>query len=57
MSKIAPCLWFGGQAEEAVRFSVSLLPRRQREPAGLDQVWDTCDDGFMPPVAVDPIAP
>ncbi len=26
MSKIAPCLWFDGQAEEAATFYVSLLP-------------------------------
>lgn len=26
MSKIAPCLWFGTDAEEAARFYVSLLP-------------------------------
>lgn len=26
MSKICPCLWFGGDAEEAVNFYVSLLP-------------------------------
>ena len=26
MSKIAPCLWFDGQAEEAARFYVSLFP-------------------------------
>jgi predicted 3-demethylubiquinone-9 3-methyltransferase (glyoxalase superfamily) len=26
MSKIATCLWFDGQAEEAARFYVSLLP-------------------------------
>jgi predicted 3-demethylubiquinone-9 3-methyltransferase (glyoxalase superfamily) len=26
MSKIAPCLWFDGQAEEAARFYASLLP-------------------------------
>ena len=26
MSKISPCLWFNGQAEEAARFYVSLLP-------------------------------
>ena len=26
MSKIAPCLWFNGQAEEAAQFYVSLLP-------------------------------
>lgn len=26
MTKIAPCLWFAGKAEEAARFYVSLLP-------------------------------
>lgn len=26
MSKISPCLWFNGQAEEAANFYVSLLP-------------------------------
>jgi predicted 3-demethylubiquinone-9 3-methyltransferase (glyoxalase superfamily) len=26
MSKIAPCVWFDGKAEEAARFYVSLLP-------------------------------
>jgi predicted 3-demethylubiquinone-9 3-methyltransferase (glyoxalase superfamily) len=26
MSKISPCLWFDGQAEEAANFYVSLLP-------------------------------
>lgn len=26
MSQLRPCLWFDGQAEEAVRFYVSLLP-------------------------------
>jgi predicted 3-demethylubiquinone-9 3-methyltransferase (glyoxalase superfamily) len=26
MSKIAPCLWFGDEAEEAAEFYVSLLP-------------------------------
>jgi predicted 3-demethylubiquinone-9 3-methyltransferase (glyoxalase superfamily) len=26
MSKISPCLWFNGDAEEAARFYVSLLP-------------------------------
>jgi predicted 3-demethylubiquinone-9 3-methyltransferase (glyoxalase superfamily) len=26
MSKISPCLWFDGQAEEAAQFYVSLLP-------------------------------
>lgn len=38
MPKIAPCLWFGGGAEEAARFYVSLLPgsrvgRVQQNPA------------------------
>jgi predicted 3-demethylubiquinone-9 3-methyltransferase (glyoxalase superfamily) len=27
MSKITPCLWFDGQAEDAARFYVSLLPQ------------------------------
>ena len=26
MSKIKPCLWFDGQAEEAANFYVTLLP-------------------------------
>jgi predicted 3-demethylubiquinone-9 3-methyltransferase (glyoxalase superfamily) len=26
MSKISPCLWFDGEAEEATKFYVSLLP-------------------------------
>jgi predicted 3-demethylubiquinone-9 3-methyltransferase (glyoxalase superfamily) len=26
MSKIAPCLWFDGEAEDAAKFYVSLLP-------------------------------
>ena len=26
MSKIAPCLWFKNEAEEAAKFYVSLLP-------------------------------
>jgi predicted 3-demethylubiquinone-9 3-methyltransferase (glyoxalase superfamily) len=26
MSKITPCLWFDGKAEEAAQFHVSLLP-------------------------------
>ncbi len=26
MSKIAPCLWFNDEAEEAAKFYVSLLP-------------------------------
>ncbi|HZB89976.1 MAG TPA: VOC family protein [Stellaceae bacterium] len=31
MSKIAPCLWFDGEAEEAARFYVSLLPGSRLE--------------------------
>ena len=27
MSKISPCLWFNGEAEEAAKFYVSLLPK------------------------------
>jgi predicted 3-demethylubiquinone-9 3-methyltransferase (glyoxalase superfamily) len=26
MRRVTPCLWFNGQAEEAARFYVSLLP-------------------------------
>ena len=26
MQKVTPCLWFDGQAEQAARFYVSLLP-------------------------------
>ncbi len=38
MSKISPCLWFDGEAEEAANFYVSLLPNSriekvQRSPA------------------------
>ncbi len=29
MSKISPCLWFDGEAEEAANFYVSLLPDSQ----------------------------
>ncbi|MBV8538525.1 MAG: VOC family protein [Alphaproteobacteria bacterium] len=31
MSKISPCLWFDGDAEEAARFYVSLLPNSRIE--------------------------
>ena len=31
MSKIAPCLWFDGAAEEAAKFYVSLLPNSRIE--------------------------
>jgi predicted 3-demethylubiquinone-9 3-methyltransferase (glyoxalase superfamily) len=31
MQKITPCLWFDGQAEEAARFYVSLLPNSRLE--------------------------
>ena len=31
MSKISPCLWFDGEAEEAAKFYVSLLPNSKIE--------------------------
>jgi predicted 3-demethylubiquinone-9 3-methyltransferase (glyoxalase superfamily) len=31
MSKIAPCFWFDGEAEEAANFYVSLLPNSRIE--------------------------
>jgi predicted 3-demethylubiquinone-9 3-methyltransferase (glyoxalase superfamily) len=31
MSKISPCLWFNGEAEEAAKFYVSLLPNSRIE--------------------------
>jgi len=31
MSKIAPCLWFDGEAEEAAKFYVSLFPNSRVE--------------------------
>ena len=31
MSRISPCLWFGGEAEEAANFYVSLLPESRIE--------------------------
>ena len=31
MSKVSPCLWFGGEAEEATKFYVSLLPDSRNE--------------------------
>jgi predicted 3-demethylubiquinone-9 3-methyltransferase (glyoxalase superfamily) len=31
MSKISPCLWFNGEAEEAAKFYVSLLPNSKIE--------------------------
>ena len=31
MSKISPCLWFDGEAEEATKFYVSLLPNSRIE--------------------------
>ena len=29
MSKIAPCLWFNGEAEEAARFYISIFPESE----------------------------
>ena len=40
MSKIAPCLWFDGEAEEAAEFYVSLLPNSR-----IDQVQRNVTDG------------
>ncbi len=34
MTRIAPCLWFNGQAEEAARFYVSLFPDAALGPIG-----------------------
>lgn len=40
MSKIAPCLWFDGEAEAAARFYVSLLPDSR-----IDRVQENVADG------------
>jgi predicted 3-demethylubiquinone-9 3-methyltransferase (glyoxalase superfamily) len=40
MSKIAPCLWFDGEAEEAANFYVSLLPNSK-----IDTVQKNVTDG------------
>jgi predicted 3-demethylubiquinone-9 3-methyltransferase (glyoxalase superfamily) len=40
MSKISPCLWFNGEAEEAAKFYVSLLP-----DSGIDKVQKNPVDG------------
>ncbi len=40
MSKIAPCLWFNGEAEEAATFYVSLLPNSR-----IDKVQRNLVDG------------
>jgi predicted 3-demethylubiquinone-9 3-methyltransferase (glyoxalase superfamily) len=40
MSKIAPCLWFDGEAEEAARFYVSLLPDSR-----IDRIQKNVSDG------------
>src|SRR5258707_14317997 len=39
MSKITPCLWFDGEAEEAARFYVTLLPESR-----VDQVQKNTTD-------------
>ena len=39
MSKITPCLWFDGEAEEAANFYVSLLPN-----SGIDRVLRSAID-------------
>jgi len=40
MSKISPCLWFDGEAEEAAKFYVSLLPDSR-----IDRVQNNGADG------------
>jgi predicted 3-demethylubiquinone-9 3-methyltransferase (glyoxalase superfamily) len=40
MSKISPCLWFNGEAEEAAKFYVSLLPNSK-----IDKVQKNLADG------------
>jgi predicted 3-demethylubiquinone-9 3-methyltransferase (glyoxalase superfamily) len=40
MSKISPCLWFNGEAEEAAKFYVSLLPNSK-----IDKVQKNSVDG------------
>ena len=40
MSKISPCLWFNGEAEEAAKFYVSLLPDSR-----IEQVQKNTSDG------------
>lgn len=40
MSKISPCLWFDGEAEEAAKFYVSLLPDSR-----IDRVQNNLVDG------------
>jgi predicted 3-demethylubiquinone-9 3-methyltransferase (glyoxalase superfamily) len=40
MSKICPCLWFDGEAEEAAKFYVSLLPG-----SGIDTIQKNTVDG------------
>jgi predicted 3-demethylubiquinone-9 3-methyltransferase (glyoxalase superfamily) len=40
MSKISPCLWFNGEAEEAAKFYVSLLPNSK-----IDKVQKNLTDG------------
>lgn len=38
MSKISPCLWFNGEAEEAAKFYVSLLPDSRVEKIQRNQI-------------------
>lgn len=51
MSKIAPCLWFDGEAEEAAKFYVSLLPDSR-----IDRVQKNVSDGpsVLPKLLGDP---
>ena len=38
MSKISPCLWFNGEAEQAAKFYVSLLPDSRIEKIQLNTI-------------------
>src|SRR6266403_4700454 len=40
MSKISPCLWFDGEAEEAAKFYISLLPDSR-----IEKIQKNPDDG------------
>lgn len=44
MSKIAPCLWFNGEAEEAANFYVSLFPK-----SGITAISRYQEDSQLPP--------
>lgn len=51
-SKIAPCLWFNGNAEEAARFSTSIFAGAEIVRVGrygeVDRLWDALTAGGRP---------